>query len=170
MRVQELAHHWATKYDWRKHEAYLNKFPQFKLAVNGIDLHFVHLRSSDPDAVPLLLSHGWPGSFYGALVGLAVCSGAAAAAFCYHQRRKTCAKSGLIAEEGKVLYVLDLVNSVATCYIHISCLPAISIKSSSVRLPSTSLLSHANRCACAHKLPVNLHIFSLCTACLPRLC
>ena len=81
MLVQELAHHWATKYDWRKHEAYLNNFPQFKLLVNGIDLHFVHLRSSDPDAVPLLLSHGWPGSFYGALVGLAVCSGAAAAAF-----------------------------------------------------------------------------------------
>ena len=75
--VQELAHHWATKYDWRKHEAYLNRFPQFKLLVNGIDLHFVHLRSSDPDAVPLLLSHGWPGSFYGALV--AVRSGAAAA-------------------------------------------------------------------------------------------
>lgn len=63
---QELVQHWATKFNWRKQEAYLNSFPQFKLPVNGIDLHFVHLRSAEPDAVPLLLSHGWPGSFFGA--------------------------------------------------------------------------------------------------------
>ena len=62
---QELAHHWATKFNWRKQEAYLNSFPQFKLPVNGIDLHFVHLRSSEPNAIPLLLVHGWPGSFFG---------------------------------------------------------------------------------------------------------
>ena len=78
MHAQELAHHWATKYDWRKQEAYLNSFPQFKLLVNGIDLHFVHLRSSEPDAVPLLLSHGWPGSFYGALPILLVSAAAGA--------------------------------------------------------------------------------------------
>jgi len=64
--AQDLVQHWATKFDWRKQEAHLNRFPQFKLPVNGIDLHFVHLRSADPDAVPLVLSHGWPGSFFGA--------------------------------------------------------------------------------------------------------
>ena len=70
--------HWATKFDWRKQEAHLNRFPQFKLPVNGIDLHFVHIRSADPDAVPLLLSHGWPGSFFGArlvLLNRMWCSG-----------------------------------------------------------------------------------------------
>lgn len=62
---QELANHWATKFNWRKQEAYLNSFPQFKLPVHGIDLHFVHLLSSEPNAIPLLLVHGWPGSFFG---------------------------------------------------------------------------------------------------------
>ncbi|KAK9833283.1 hypothetical protein WJX81_002954 [Elliptochloris bilobata] len=62
--LKELAHYWATSFDWRKQEAYLNSFPQFKLLVNGIDLHFVHLRSAEPNAIPLILSHGWPGTFF----------------------------------------------------------------------------------------------------------
>ncbi|KAL3151609.1 hypothetical protein ABBQ38_012601 [Trebouxia sp. C0009 RCD-2024] len=61
--VQELAEHWETKFDWQKAEAYINSFRQYKLTVNGIELHFVHERSDDPDAIPLIFSHGWPGSF-----------------------------------------------------------------------------------------------------------
>lgn len=62
--VKELAAYWAENYDWRKWEAELNKHPQFKAEVNGINLHFVHKPSSNPAATPLLLIHGWPGSFF----------------------------------------------------------------------------------------------------------
>jgi pimeloyl-ACP methyl ester carboxylesterase len=67
----ELAEHWATGYDWRTHEAALNAFPQFMTTVDGTDLHFLHIRSSRTDAVPLLLTHGWPGSIleFVALIG-----------------------------------------------------------------------------------------------------
>jgi len=60
---QELAEYWRNEFDWRKAEAQLNSFKQYKLRVNGIDLHFIHERSHDPDAIPLIFSHGWPGSF-----------------------------------------------------------------------------------------------------------
>lgn len=60
--LRDLADHWRDGYDWRTHEARLNSFPQFTTAVDGVDLHFLHVRSSEPDAVPLLLLHGWPGS------------------------------------------------------------------------------------------------------------
>ena len=60
--VKELAEHWATRYDWRNWEARLNELPQFTTSIDGQNIHFVHLRSKEPHAVPLLVSHGWPGS------------------------------------------------------------------------------------------------------------
>jgi pimeloyl-ACP methyl ester carboxylesterase len=59
----ELASYWAGDYDWRKHETELNRLPQFLTTVDGQRLHFLHLRSPEPEATPLLLLHGWPGSF-----------------------------------------------------------------------------------------------------------
>jgi pimeloyl-ACP methyl ester carboxylesterase len=59
-RVKELADHWRTGYDWRAHEAELNAFPQFTTVIDGQDVHFLHVRSPEPDALPLILSHGWP--------------------------------------------------------------------------------------------------------------
>lgn len=60
--VKELAEYWRTAYDWRAHEAELNTYPQFTTVIDGQVVHFLHVRSSDPDAVPLLVTHGWPGS------------------------------------------------------------------------------------------------------------
>lgn len=60
--LRELVGYWATGYDWRSHEAQLNVLPQFMTAIDGTDVHFVHVRSSRQDATPLLLTHGWPGS------------------------------------------------------------------------------------------------------------
>jgi microsomal epoxide hydrolase len=61
--LQELAEYWRTTYDWRKHEAQLNEIPQFTSTVDGQTIHFLHLRSPEPGALPLILTHGWPGSF-----------------------------------------------------------------------------------------------------------
>jgi pimeloyl-ACP methyl ester carboxylesterase len=61
--LKELADYWRTSYDWRKHEAALNELPHFMTEIDGQNIHFVHVRSADPDATPLLLVHGWPGSF-----------------------------------------------------------------------------------------------------------
>jgi len=61
-RVRDLADRWRTGYDWRAHEAALNAYPQFVTEIDGQRLHFLHLRSPKPDALPLLLIHGWPGS------------------------------------------------------------------------------------------------------------
>ena len=60
--MQELARYWATEYDWRKCEARLNALPQFMTEIDGLDIHFIHVRSKHEDALPLILSHGWPGS------------------------------------------------------------------------------------------------------------
>jgi pimeloyl-ACP methyl ester carboxylesterase len=60
--VQELARHWATGYDWRRCEARLNALPQFTTEIDGLDIHFVHVRSAHDDALPLIVNHGWPGS------------------------------------------------------------------------------------------------------------
>lgn len=60
--VKDLADHWATRYDWRKWEAQLNALPQFMTSIDGQQIHFVHLRSKEPGALPLLVTHGWPGS------------------------------------------------------------------------------------------------------------
>ncbi|MGH3093031.1 MAG: epoxide hydrolase family protein, partial [Gaiellaceae bacterium] len=60
--LRELAQYWRTAYDWRKHEARLNELPQFTTAIDGTNVHFVHAPSPEPDALPLLITHGWPGS------------------------------------------------------------------------------------------------------------
>jgi pimeloyl-ACP methyl ester carboxylesterase len=62
--VTELCAYWRDHYDWRKHEAMLNGFPQFTAPVAGIDLHFIHAEGRGPAPLPLLLSHGWPGSVW----------------------------------------------------------------------------------------------------------
>jgi pimeloyl-ACP methyl ester carboxylesterase len=62
-RLRELAEYWRTGYDWRTHEAELNRLPQFTTEIDGQNIHFVHVRSSRPDALALVLTHGWPGSF-----------------------------------------------------------------------------------------------------------
>ena len=60
--VQEVCGYWAKEYDWREREARLNRFAQFKTEVDGLGIHFVHARSPHADALPLLITHGWPGS------------------------------------------------------------------------------------------------------------
>ena len=61
--VQELVDHWATDYDWRKLEAKMNALPQFITEIDGLDIHFIHVRSPEANALPLVMTHGWPGSF-----------------------------------------------------------------------------------------------------------
>jgi pimeloyl-ACP methyl ester carboxylesterase len=60
--LKELAHYWATDYDWRKAEARLNAYPQFVTQIDGVDIHFIHVKSRHPNAMPLIITHGWPGS------------------------------------------------------------------------------------------------------------
>ena len=60
--MQALARYWATEYDWRRCEAKLNALPQFTTEIDGVDIHFIHVRSPHPDALPLIMTHGWPGS------------------------------------------------------------------------------------------------------------
>jgi pimeloyl-ACP methyl ester carboxylesterase len=61
--LQELCGYWAGRYDWRAAEAQLNQIPQFTTTIDGLDVHFVHIRSAHPGAVPLVMTHGWPRSF-----------------------------------------------------------------------------------------------------------
>jgi epoxide hydrolase len=60
--LQELCAYWADGYDWRATEARLNAVPQFRTVLDGLGVHFLHVRSPHPDALPLVLTHGWPGS------------------------------------------------------------------------------------------------------------
>ena len=60
--IQELARHWANDYDWRRVEAELNALPQFTTEIDGVDVHFIHVRSQHENALPLIMTHGWPGS------------------------------------------------------------------------------------------------------------
>src|SRR5258706_4429047 len=60
--VQKLAHYWATDYDWHKCEAKLNALPQFITEIDGLDIHFIHVRSKHKNAMPLIVTHGCPGS------------------------------------------------------------------------------------------------------------
>jgi pimeloyl-ACP methyl ester carboxylesterase len=60
--IQELARYWTTDYDWQACEARLNALPQFKTEIDGVDIHFIHVKSPHPDALPLIMTHGWPGS------------------------------------------------------------------------------------------------------------
>ena len=60
--MQDLARYWATDYDWRRCEARLNALPNFLSEIDGLDIHFIHVRSRHEDALPLVVTHGWPGS------------------------------------------------------------------------------------------------------------
>src|SRR5262245_42271158 len=60
--MQALARYWATEYDWRRCEARLNALPQFITEIDGLDIHFIHARSKHPNALPVIVTHGWPGS------------------------------------------------------------------------------------------------------------
>ena len=60
--LQELARYWVTDYDWRKAEAKLNALPQFTTEIDGVDIHFIHVKSQHENALPLIMTHGWPGS------------------------------------------------------------------------------------------------------------
>src|SRR5256714_2406995 len=60
--MQALARYWGTEYDWRKVEARLNALPQFITEIDGLDIHFIHVRSKHENALPLIVTHGWPGS------------------------------------------------------------------------------------------------------------
>jgi pimeloyl-ACP methyl ester carboxylesterase len=60
--MRELAQYWATDYDWRKAEAQLNRYPQFVTNIDGLDIHFIHVKSKEKYALPVIISHGWPGS------------------------------------------------------------------------------------------------------------
>src|SRR5215213_2252948 len=63
-RLQELVRYWGTDYDWRKAEAKLNALPQFMIEIDGLDIHFIHVRSRHANALPLIMTHGWPGSVF----------------------------------------------------------------------------------------------------------
>ncbi len=60
--IKDVCGYWAEQYDWRKREAALNRFAQFTTAIDGLDIHFIHARSPHPQAMPLIITHGWPGS------------------------------------------------------------------------------------------------------------
>ena len=60
--VQELCAYWATEYDWRRFEAAVNAYDNFITEIDGVDIHFMHVRSPHAEATPMVLSHGWPGS------------------------------------------------------------------------------------------------------------
>ncbi|KAB0268844.1 epoxide hydrolase family protein [Microvirga brassicacearum] len=63
-KIKPLVAYWGTGYDWRKAEAKLNNLPQFVTKIDGVDIHFVHVRSKHPNALPLIMTHGWPGSVF----------------------------------------------------------------------------------------------------------
>lgn len=62
--MRALVRHWGTGYDWRKAEARLNALPHFKTEIDGLDIHFIHVRSRNPDSLPIIMTHGWPGSVF----------------------------------------------------------------------------------------------------------
>jgi pimeloyl-ACP methyl ester carboxylesterase len=62
--IKDLVGYWQTDYDWRKAEAKLNALPQFMTTIDGVDIHFIHVRSRHPNALPLIMTHGWPGSVF----------------------------------------------------------------------------------------------------------
>src|SRR5439155_6233102 len=60
--MKELVRYWGAEYDWRKCETKLNALPQFKTEIDGLDIHFIHVKSAHENALPLIMTHGWPGS------------------------------------------------------------------------------------------------------------
>jgi len=63
-KIKPLVAYWGTGYDWRKAEAKLNALPQFMTEIDGLDIHFIHVRSKHPNALPVIITHGWPGSVF----------------------------------------------------------------------------------------------------------
>jgi pimeloyl-ACP methyl ester carboxylesterase len=63
-KLKALVNYWGTDYDWRKAEAKLNAYPQFMTNIDGVNIHFIHVRSKNPNAMPLIMTHGWPGSVF----------------------------------------------------------------------------------------------------------
>jgi pimeloyl-ACP methyl ester carboxylesterase len=63
-KARELVDHWRTRYDWRRAERAINAFPQYRTKLDGLGIHFIHVRSKHPDALPIVLTHGWPGSLF----------------------------------------------------------------------------------------------------------
>ena len=61
--IQEIARYWGTDYDWRKCEAKLNALAQFMTQIDGLDIHFIHVRSKSENALPMIVTHGWPGPY-----------------------------------------------------------------------------------------------------------
>src|ERR1019366_72941 len=61
--LRRFVDHWTNGYDWRAHEAALNRLPQFRTEIDGLNIHFVHVRGKGPNPHPLIVTHGWPGSF-----------------------------------------------------------------------------------------------------------
>src|SRR4029453_6857286 len=70
--LKEVVRYWATDYDWRKAETKLNAFPQFVTKIDGVDIHFIHVKSRHPNALPVIITHGWPGSVIELLAVLAL--------------------------------------------------------------------------------------------------
>ena len=68
--VQKLARYWATDYDWHKVEAKLKALPQFITNIDGLDIHFIHVKSKEKNALPIIITHGWPGSVIEMLKGV----------------------------------------------------------------------------------------------------
>src|ERR1700724_3298602 len=67
--MQDLARYWATEYDWRRCEAKLSALPHFMTEIDGLDIHFIHVRSEHENALPVIITHGWPGSVIQLLAG-----------------------------------------------------------------------------------------------------
>src|SRR6202008_4615443 len=63
-KLKELVNYWGTGYDWRKAEAKLNALPQYVTTIDGVDIHFIWVRSRNPNALPMIMTHGWPGSVF----------------------------------------------------------------------------------------------------------
>lgn len=63
-RLQSIMQYWGTKYDWKKAEAKLNALPQFMTKIDGVDIYFIHVRSKEKNALPIIITHGWPGSIF----------------------------------------------------------------------------------------------------------
>ncbi|PZM14822.1 epoxide hydrolase family protein [Rhizobium tubonense] len=64
LKLKPIVEYWGTKYDWRRAEAKLNAYPQYMTEIDGLDIHFIHVRSKHPDAMPAIITHGWPGSVF----------------------------------------------------------------------------------------------------------
>src|SRR4029078_3555901 len=62
--LQQLLHYWGSSYDWRRAQARLNALPQFKTNIDGLDIYFIQVKSKNRNALPLIITHGWPGSFF----------------------------------------------------------------------------------------------------------